>query len=75
MQDTQEMWVWSLGGEDLLEEDMSTHSSIHAWKIPWREEPGGQAAVHEVVKEWDRTDRLGTFSKKRQTRGKTLKIK
>ena len=50
MQDTQEMRVWSLGGEDPLEEDMATHSSIRAWKIPWREEPGGQAAVHGVVK-------------------------
>ena len=38
------MWetqVRSLGGEDLLEEEMATHSSILAWKIPWTEEPGG----------------------------------
>ena len=41
MQETQEMWVWSLGQEDPLEEEMATHSSILAWKIPWREEPGG----------------------------------
>ena len=37
------MWktrVRSLGGEDLLEEEMATHSSILAWKIPWTEEPG-----------------------------------
>ena len=27
--------------EDPLEEGMSTHSSILAWKIPWTEEPGG----------------------------------
>jgi len=33
-------WVQSLGQEDLLEEDMATHSSILAWKNPWREEPG-----------------------------------
>ena len=25
-----------------LEEEMATHSSILAWRIPWREEPGGQ---------------------------------
>ena len=25
----------------LLEEEMATHSSILAWKIPWTEEPGG----------------------------------
>ena len=34
------MLVWSLGWEDPLEEDMTTHSSIHAWSIPWTEEPG-----------------------------------
>ena len=33
-------WVQSLGGEDLLEKEMETHSSILAWKIPWTEEPG-----------------------------------
>ena len=36
-----EMWVWSLSWEDSLKEDIATHSSILAWKIPWREEPGG----------------------------------
>ena len=30
----QEMWVWSLSWEDPLEEDIATHSSILAWKIP-----------------------------------------
>ena len=30
-----------LGGEDLLEKEMATHSTILAWKIPWTEEPGG----------------------------------
>ena len=38
MQDTQ---VQSLGGEDPLEKEMATHSSILAWKIPWTEKPGG----------------------------------
>ena len=33
--------VGSLGWEDPLEEEMATHSSILAWKIPWTEEPGG----------------------------------
>ena len=37
----QEMWVQSLGQEDPLEEEMATHSSILAWRIPWTEEPGG----------------------------------
>ena len=35
-----ETQVKSLGGGDLLEEEMVTHSSILAWKIPWTEEPG-----------------------------------
>ena len=37
----QETWVRSLGWEDPLEEDMATNSSILAWRIPWRDEPGG----------------------------------
>ena len=36
-----ETWIWSLGQEDPLEKEMATHSSIHAWRIPWTEEPGG----------------------------------
>ena len=38
---TQEMRVRSLGQEDPLEEEMATHSSILACRIPWTEEPGG----------------------------------
>ena len=37
------MWetqVRSLGWEDLLEEEVATHSSTIAWKIPWMEEHG-----------------------------------
>jgi len=30
-----------LEGEDPLEKEMTTHSSILAWKISWAEEPGG----------------------------------
>ena len=37
----QEMWVQSLVWEDPLEEEVATHSSIPAWKIPWTEELGG----------------------------------
>ena len=37
----QETWVQSLGGEDPLEKEMTTHSSILAWETPWTEEPGG----------------------------------
>ena len=35
------MRVWSLGGEDPLEKEMATHSSILPWEITQREEPGG----------------------------------
>ena len=45
MQETRETWVWSLGWEDPLGEEMATHSSILAWKIPWTEEPGGPQSV------------------------------
>ena len=34
------MWVQFLDGEDPLEEGVATHYSIHAWEIPWTEEPG-----------------------------------
>ena len=37
MQETQ---VQSLGLEDPLEQEMTTHSSILAWEILWTEEPG-----------------------------------
>ena len=40
-----ETWVQSL--EDPLEEGLSTHSSILAWRVPWTEEPGG---LHGVAK-------------------------
>ena len=36
MQETQ---VQSLGQEDPLEKEMTTHSSIPAWRIPWTEQP------------------------------------
>ena len=37
-----------LGGEDPLEKEMATHSSILAWEIPWTEEP--RATVHGIAK-------------------------
>ena len=51
-----ETWVRSLGGEDPLEKEMATHSSILAWRMPWVEELGGlQSTGH---KESDTTERL-----------------
>ena len=37
----QETGVQSLAWEDPLEEEITTYSSIPAWEILWREEPGG----------------------------------
>ena len=53
MRETQ---VRSLGREDPLEKEMATHSSIHAWKIPWTEEPGGLQFMGS--QESDMTERL-----------------
>ena len=47
----QETWVRSLGWEDPPEEDMATHSSILAWKIPMDRE-AWWATVHGVAKSW-----------------------
>ena len=33
------------GSGDLLEREMATHSSILAWRIPWKEEPGGLQSI------------------------------
>ena len=41
MQETEEVWVPSLGWEDPLEKGMATHSSVLVWRIPWTEELGG----------------------------------
>ena len=45
--------VQFLGGEDPLEKEMSTHSSILAWKTPWMEKPCGLQSM-----ESDKTERL-----------------
>ena len=41
----QETWIQSQGGEDPLEKEIATHSSILDWEIPWTEEPGGLQSV------------------------------
>ena len=45
------MLVQSLRGEDLLQKEMATHSSILAWEISLTEEPGELHTVHGVTKE------------------------
>ena len=37
--------VGSLDGEDPLEEGVVTHCSVHAWRMPWKEEPGGLQSI------------------------------
>ena len=50
----QETWVQSLGWEDPLEKEMTTHSSILTWKIPWTEESGGLESMgsQRVKHDW-----------------------
>ena len=49
----QETWVLSLGWEEPREKEVTTHSSILAWRIPWTEEParlqsmGSQRVGHD----------------------------
>ena len=50
----QETQIWSLGWEDPLEKEMTTHYSILAWRIPWTEEPGGLHSMwlQRVRQDW-----------------------
>ena len=43
---TQKTQVQSLGWEDPLDKEMTTHFSILAWRVPWTEELGGLHTVH-----------------------------
>ena len=61
MQEMQETQVQSLGWEDLLEKKMTTNSSILAWKISWREEPGRLQSM-EGHKESGITERKHTHT-------------
>ena len=49
----QETWFLPWDGEELLEKEMATHSSILAWRTPWTEEPGG---LQSMGKESDMTE-------------------
>ena len=53
VQETQTQ-VRSLGGEDPLQEEIATHSSILSWRIPWTEELGGLQSMD--AKESDMTE-------------------
>ena len=62
-------WVLSLGGEDLLEKGMATHSSILAWRILWTEEPSRLQCLgsQRVGQDW--TTNTFTFRQKSKCRG------
>ena len=45
------------GSGNLLEKEMATYSSIFAWRIPWKEEPGGLQSTR-----WQRVDKTERFS-------------
>ena len=52
MQETEEMWVWSLGQKGPLEEGIATYFSVLPWRIPWT--GAWRAAVHGVSHSWTR---------------------
>jgi len=58
----QETTVRSRGLKDRLEEDMVTHSSILAWRIPWTEEPGGLQSIGS--QSWTQLKRLSSHAHK-----------
>ena len=60
------MWVWSLGWEDPLEEEMATHFSILAWNIPWTEEIGGPQSIgsQRVRHDWSNLSCMRTLQAK-----------
>ena len=68
------MWVWSLGWEDPLEEEMATHSSFLVWRIPWTEEPDGLQSMgpQRVKHEWG-TEHDSTQSGKKR-KGLSLQV-
>ena len=49
MLEMQETQIRCLTLEDPLEEEMATHFSILAWRIPWTEEPGGLSVVSDSL--------------------------
>ena len=61
MQETQEMWIRSLGWEDPLEEGMAICSSVLAWENPM-DKGARQATVHRAAKSQTRLKHLSMHS-------------
>ena len=60
-----ETWVWSLGWEDPLEQEMATYSSILGWRILWTEEPGRLQSMGSQRVGHNRVTNTSTFFFKR----------
>ena len=60
------MLTRSLGWEDPLEEGVATHSSIHAWRSSWTEEPGGLQSMGSQC--WTRLKQLGMHAQRLMTK-------
>ena len=60
----QKAWVQSLGWKDPLVKGMATHSSILAWRIPWKEEPGRlqSMGLHRVRYDWVTNTYIYTYT-------------
>ena len=56
------------GQEDPLEEEMATHSSILAWRIPWTEKPGRLQSIglQRVSYDWELKHRMSTCMQHRE---------
>ena len=65
--ETQETCVQSLGQEDSPEEEMATHCSILAWKIPWTESGGLQSMGSQRVQHDLATKHAGKESLKQRS--------
>ena len=70
MQQMPEMRVQSLSWEDPLEEEMATHSSFLAWRMPWTEEPGGLQSLGSQSR--TRLKRLSTHTHKNSSSSPVL---
>ena len=57
--------IRSLGWEDPLEEGTAIHSSVLAWRIPWKDEPGGLQfkGLHRVGLDWSDLTHTNTHTK------------
>ena len=66
------MQVQSLGWEDAQEKEMTTHSSILAWNIPWTEKQGGlqtMGSQESNVTQWLNSNKMIVFTKAHDVQG------